>query len=336
MSRYVYLHHPSSLDHDTGAHPERADRIRAIEARLDAERWFGFEREAAPAVSRDVLERVHPASYVDSIDRASAAGGSMLDMDTVASAGSFDAALHAAGAAARAVDLLLSGDAGVTFCALRPPGHHALSTRAMGFCLFNNVAIAAAHAVAREDVERVAVLDWDVHHGNGTNDIFYEDESVLYISIHQAPLYPGSGSLAEDGGGSGAGYTLNLPVPAGSGEGTYFAMLEQVVGPAVRAYAPQLLLVSAGYDAHRDDPLAECSLESESFGVLASAMRALSEELQAPLGFLLEGGYDLDALSDSVAATMRCAKQPAPIAGHANGDLAVAGAREHHGRRWRL
>jgi acetoin utilization deacetylase AcuC-like enzyme len=303
----LYLHHPSSLEHDTGGHPERAERIVAIERELASRAWLGYERQEAPAVPREVLEAVHPREYVEAIQRISAEGGGMLDLDTVASRGSFEAALHAAGGPVHAVDALLDGESGPAFCALRPPGHHAEASRAMGFCLFNNVAVAARFALDVHGVERVLVLDWDVHHGNGTNDIFYDTNEVLYASIHQSPLYPGSGALSESGAGPGEGFTINLPVPSGSGHDEWLALVQHVVAPVAGAYSPRLLFASAGFDAHRDDPLASCRLTEETYAAMAATMRGLSKELQAPLVIVLEGGYDLGALGRSVIATMEAA-----------------------------
>ena len=334
MDRYVYLRHRSSLDHDTGAHPERAARIEAIESRLSACDWAGFEPREAPAAERATIEAVHPASYLDSLAALSEAGGGALDADTVASAGSFDAALHAAGGAVQAVDLLLGGEASAAFCGLRPPGHHAEPARAMGFCLINNVAVAAAHAIGAHGVERVLVLDWDVHHGNGTNDIFYGSDSVLYASLHQWPLYPGSGALSDAGSGDGRGYTVNLPMPPGSGATEWLGAVEHIVAPIALEYRPQLLLVSAGYDAHRDDPLAECMLDTGSYAELAAAMRELSADLGAPLGFVLEGGYDLEALSQSVEATLRGVADRGITATGVEPSEPVAAARAHHARHW--
>jgi acetoin utilization deacetylase AcuC-like enzyme len=330
MAGALYLHHPSSLEHDTGGHPERADRIVAIERELESRAWLGYRREEAPRVARAVLEAVHPPEYVGAIEQLSARGGGMLDLDTVASSGSFEAALHAAGGAVRAVDALLDGVPGPAFCALRPPGHHAESSRAMGFCLFNNVAVAARHALDGHGVERVLVLDWDVHHGNGTNDIFYGTSEVLYASIHQSPLYPGTGALSETGAGEGEGYTINLPVPPGSGHDEWLSLVQQIVAPAARAYEPGFVLVSAGFDAHRDDPLAECTLTEASYAAMAATIRDLAGELAAPLAIVLEGGYDLGALARSVAATMAAAageeaaeEAPAgPLVERARSDLA--------------
>jgi acetoin utilization deacetylase AcuC-like enzyme len=202
------------------------------------------------------------------------------------------------------VDALLAGDARVAFSGMRPPGHHAESAAAMGFCLFNNVAVAARHAVDAHGLERVFVLDWDVHHGNGTNDIFHESSAVLFASLHQSPLYPGTGPLGDVGVGEGEGFTINLPVPPGSGEDQWLALVEHIVIPAARAFEPQLVLVSAGYDAHRRDPLASCLLETSSFGELARHGRALADGLDVPVGAVLEGGYNLEALAGSVVATL--------------------------------
>jgi acetoin utilization deacetylase AcuC-like enzyme len=333
LSGALYLHHPSSLEHDTGGHPERADRLLAIERELASRDWLGYEREEAPAVRRPVLEAVHPPEYVDAIESVSARGGGMLDLDTVASSGSFEAALHAAGGAVRAVDVLLDGTAGPTFCALRPPGHHAEPAQAMGFCLFNNAAVAARHAIDGRGIERVLVLDWDVHHGNGTNDIFYGSSEVLYVSIHESPLYPGTGAMREAGAGPGEGYTINLPVPAGSGHDEWLGLVQHVIVPVARAYAPGLVLVSAGFDAHRDDPLATCMLTEETYAAMAACMRDLARELAVPLGFLLEGGYDLGALARSTAATMAAAagdEEPE----EAPGGPLVERARSHFARWW--
>jgi acetoin utilization deacetylase AcuC-like enzyme len=295
----VYLGHPSSLEHDTGlGHPERADRIRAIEAELEARDWLGFERREAPAVTTEQLLAVHPKSYVDAVRETCARSGA-FDLDTPTSPGSWEAALHAAGGACALVEALLGGEP-AGFSALRPPGHHAEPSRAMGFCLFANVSIAARHALDSLGAERVLVLDWDVHHGNGTNAIFHESPQVLFASLHQYPFWPGSGALSDVGAGPGEGYSLNLPVPAGSGEDEFCGLVEHIVLPAARAYDPDLVLVSAGYDAHRNDPLAACSLDTGSYAQLALLARTLGK----PVGYVLEGGYDLGALAASVAASM--------------------------------
>jgi acetoin utilization deacetylase AcuC-like enzyme len=308
----VFLAHPSSLEHDTGAHPEQPARITAIERELAARDWLGFERVSSPAVERAVLTAVHPEAYVDAIERAAASGVRALDPDTPISPGSFEAALHAAGGAVKMVELLLDGDASYAFSAHRPPGHHATPTRAMGFCLFDNVAVAARFAVDRRGLERVMILDWDVHHGNGTNDIFHASDRVLYVSIHQSPLYPGTGAASDLGAGPGEGFTVNLPVPPGSGDAELRSLVDHVAVPLMSAFAPQLVLVSAGYDAHREDPLAGCLVTDEGFAAISRSVRRGCDAVGAPLGCVLEGGYALGALARSVVATMSELRPDAP------------------------
>ena len=265
--------------------------------------WLGMELVEAPAATREQLERVHTAAHVDSIEELSERGGGPIDLDTVASAGSWNAALHAAGGAVAATESLLS-EGGFAFCGLRPPGHHAEADRAMGFCLFNNVAVAAAHAIAELGVERVLVLDWDVHHGNGTEAIFYDSPQVLYSSIHQSPLYPGTGAATDYGSGDGEGFTVNLPVAPGAGPDEFLSLVQWVVVPIARDWRPGLICISAGYDAHRDDPLANCELDDAAFGDMAATMRDLAAELGAPVLICLEGGYSVGALSRSVVETL--------------------------------
>jgi acetoin utilization deacetylase AcuC-like enzyme len=300
----VFLEHPSSLAHDTGMHPEQPARITAIERELAERGWLGYARLKSKSVERGVLAAVHPEQYIATIEGAASSGGAQLDPDTAVSEGSFVAALHSAGGAVQLVELLLDGATPFGFSCHRPPGHHALPARAMGFCLFNSVAVAAQHALSARSLERVLVFDWDVHHGNGTNDIFHSSSSVLYVSIHQWPLYPGTGPAADTGSGQGTGYTVNLPVPPGSGDDLYRSLVDHVVVPLGRAFEPQLVLVSAGYDAHRDDPLADCSVTDAGFGAMASSIRRLGQELSIPVGAVLEGGYALGPLARSVAATL--------------------------------
>ena len=300
----LYYSHPSSHRHDTGPHPENAGRLVAIEGALERAGWPGLERREAPAATREQILRVHDEAHLDAIERFCAEGGGMVDMDTIASPGSFEAAMNSAGGAATAVESLLGGDARAAFCGLRPPGHHAERDRAMGFCLFNNAAVAATHAIAACGAERVLVLDWDVHHGNGTERIFAASPEVLYASIHQSPLYPGTGAAEYAGEGPGEGYTVNLPVPAGSDSETFLALVEHVVVPIARAYEPGLIVISAGYDAHRDDPLASCAVDTEAYGEMTAAVRDLAAELRVPLLVCLEGGYSPTALADSVLATV--------------------------------
>ena len=301
----LYVSHPSSHRHDTGAHPENAGRLVAIEATLEAAGWAGLERMEAPAATREQLLRVHSDEHVDRIEEFCTAGGGMLDMDTIASAESYDAALHAAGGAAAAAARLLAGEDRFAFCGLRPPGHHAEAATPMGFCLFNNVAVAAMDAIAGGGAERVFILDWDVHHGNGTEAIFAGSAEVYYASIHQWPLYPGTGAAEYRGEGEGEGYTLNLPVAPGSGTDEFLALVQHVVVPAAREFEPGLLIVSAGYDAHRDDPLASCMVETDGYAEMAATMRELGAELGAPVLVCLEGGYSPRALAASVLATVQ-------------------------------
>jgi acetoin utilization deacetylase AcuC-like enzyme len=304
MPAGLYFRHPSSLDHDTGAHPENKARIPAVENELERRGWLGWERREAPAATIAQLERIHPAEHIERIRATSAAGGGWFDADTLASAGSWEAALHAAGGACALVDALSTRETPTGFAGLRPPGHHCERARPMGFCLFNNVAVAAQHALDSHGARRVAIFDWDVHHGNGTNDIFHARSDVLYVSIHQSPLYPGTGPLRDSGSGEGEGYTVNLPVPPGSGEPVWLSLVEHIVVPVLKAFEPDLLLVSAGFDAHRADPLAQCTLTTESFAKMATHVAATARDLGAPFGAVLEGGYDLDALAASVAVTL--------------------------------
>jgi len=296
--------HPSSFEHDTGPHPENAARLTAIEGALEAAGWLGLDRVEAPAATREQLLRVHSPALVAAIEALSEAGGGMIDADTIAGAGSWRAALHAAGGAAFAAERLLSGDAAAAFCGLRPPGHHAERDRAMGFCLFNNVAVAAAHAIESGGAERVLVLDWDVHHGNGTEAIFAASRRVLYASIHQWPLYPGTGPIEYVGEGEGTGYTVNMPVPPGAGPDEFLSLVEQLVIPLVRRFEPDLLAISAGYDAHRADPLASCRLDEATYADMTAAIRGVAAELSAPILVCLEGGYHPHALAASVVATI--------------------------------
>jgi acetoin utilization deacetylase AcuC-like enzyme len=299
-----FFRHHSSLEHDTGfGHPERPDRIRAIEGELEGREWLGWERVEAPAATGEQLLRVHPAEYVQAV-RDHSERSQAFDVDTPTSLGSYEAALRAAGGACALAEALLTGSERIGFSSLRPPGHHAERATAMGFCLFANVAIAARHALDALGAERVMVVDWDVHHGNGTNALFHDSREVLFVSIHQWPFWPGTGALDDVGEGDGEGYSINVPVPAGTGEAAFLSLIEHVVMPVGRQYRPDLILISAGYDAHRHDPLGGLALDTRSYGGMARRMRALGDEVGAPVGAVLEGGYDLQALADSVIETM--------------------------------
>jgi len=306
--RALYFSHPACLEHDprvySPAHPDTPERLIALEAALAERDWLGWERREAPACAEEQLELVHSAAHVRSIRELCARGGGAIDPDTFVGEASFRAALHAAGGACAMTGALLAGEADVGFCAVRPSGHHAERGRAMGFCLFNNIAVAAAVAIAEHGLSRVFVLDWDVHHGNGTAEIFRERSDVLFASIHQWALYPGTGPLADSGSGDGEGYTLNLPVPAGSREPLWLSLIERVVVPVAATFAPELVLISAGFDAHAEDPLAECALRTRSFAEMAVRVREFAREAGAPVGVVLEGGYNHRVLAECVCETL--------------------------------
>jgi acetoin utilization deacetylase AcuC-like enzyme len=314
MADPVLFHHASSLQHDPGLHPEQPARITAIEQAMEARDWLGFARRASPAAARALLEAVHPPRLINGIHELCVMGGGAIDADTIVSPGSWDAALHAAGGAAAMVDALLNGETRLGASVHRPPGHHAERQRSMGFCLFNNIAVAARRARDEHGVDRVLILDWDVHHGNGTQDVFYATDEVLFASIHQWPLYPGTGAASETGTGDGVGTTVNFPVPPGSGDAVYGSLVEHVVVPLARRYAPGLILVSAGYDAHVDDPLASCSVTDAGFATMAASVRALADDLDVPVGVVLEGGYDLGALASGFVATLEVLAGEGPVA----------------------
>src|SRR3954451_369864 len=300
MPAPVLLTHESSLRHDMGPHPERAARIVAIERELEARGGLGWERRASPPVDMDALLAVHPESHVRFIRELCAAGGGMIDADTSVSPDSYEAAMHSAGGAVEAARLVLDGEAPCAFSAHRPPGHHAEPDRAMGFCLFSNAAIAARWAIDSGRCERVMVLDWDVHHGSGTEAAFHDNDEVLVVWIHEWPLYPGTGPASDAGVGDGEGYTVNLPVPGGSGDAVYRSLVEHVVVPIAREFQPRLILVSAGFDAHYADPLASCRVSEAGFAAMTASLRRVGAEVGAPVGLVLEGGYDVGALAGSV------------------------------------
>jgi len=303
-SRPPWLRHDAHLAHDVPGHPERPARIRALEAEMSAHDWFGCERVEAPRADLSLIDAVHAEPFVTALQEMCARGGGRIDADTVALEGTYEAALRAAGGAAALVDALLGEGARTGVSALRPPGHHAETARAMGFCFFDNVAVAARRARDAHGAERVLVLDWDVHHGNGTNEIFHADPGVLFVSIHESPLYPGTGPASDVGSGPGEGYTVNLPVPAGTGDAGYRSLVEHVTGALIADWRPQLVLLSAGFDAHRDDPLAGCRVSEAGYAGMTASIRRAADEVGAALGLVLEGGYDLGALSRSMAALM--------------------------------
>jgi acetoin utilization deacetylase AcuC-like enzyme len=296
----LFATHARYLDHIAGRHhPERPARLDAVIAGVEAADLGEALVPFAPrAATRAELQRVHDAAYVDNVEQFCNGGGGRLDPDTGASPASYEAAVLAAGAGLDAVDRLDQGEADAAFCAVRPPGHHALAARAMGFCLFNSVAVTAAALADRG--ERVLIVDFDAHHGNGTQDLFYDDPRVTYVSMHEWPLFPGTGALNETGHGDAAGSTVNFPFPAGTAGDAYLAAVDDVVLPLAEAWQPTWLLISAGFDAHRLDPLTDMGLTSGDYGLLTQRLVSLVGPRRV-IGFL-EGGYDLDALAASAGA----------------------------------
>ncbi|MDQ2896964.1 MAG: histone deacetylase, partial [Actinomycetota bacterium] len=279
---------------------------------------------------------VHSERHVSFIRELCQSGGGQIDADTYVGEASYEAALHAAGGACELARRLTSGMAEAGFCALRPAGHHAERDRAMGFCLFNNIAIAAEHAIREHGIRRVMVIDWDVHHGNGTAEIFRQRADVLVTDIHQAGLFPGTGALADCGSGPGYGYTVNLPVPRGSDEEVWLSLLEHLIVPIGLEYEPELVLISAGFDAHEADPLGECRLQSSSFGQMTCHVRDLARRLDVPVGAVLEGGYDLEALATSAVATIAALEGSGDVAWGAADPLITPRAASYLAHRWTL
>ncbi|MBN1379909.1 MAG: histone deacetylase family protein [Gammaproteobacteria bacterium] len=294
----LYISHPDCIYHEVPlGHPESSARLQVIEAELKQQgMWDRVQHLVAPEATRDQLERVHSAHHIDRIFKAAPKSGlTPLDPDTSMGPHSLSAALHAAGALVIAVDKVIAGEVNNAFCAVRPPGHHAEHDRVMGFCLFNNVAVAAAHALAVHGLERVAILDFDVHHGNGTQDIFLDEPRVLFCSTHQHPFYPFTGMPVENKN------IINVPLPAGSGGAVFRDAIEQIWLPAIEAFAPQMLFVSAGFDAHRDDPLAQLALDDADFEWVTETIVTLADRYcQGRIVSTLEGGYDEAALARCV------------------------------------
>jgi acetoin utilization deacetylase AcuC-like enzyme len=323
---------PRYAEHDPGrGHPERPVRLRAVLEGLRAAELDGaIDELPARVATRAEIERVHRGSYLDELEAFCRRGGGALDRDTSASAASWDTAVLAAGAGLAAIEALERGEGEAAFCAVRPPGHHAEPGHAMGFCLLNNVAIAAA--AVRDRGQRVLIVDWDAHHGNGTQDMFFADPDVMYVSLHEWPLYPGTGRLDDVGDGAGRGTTVNFPLPEGATGDVYLEALDTVVAPLAERFAPDWVLVSAGFDAHRADPLTGLGLLSGDFADLAGRVSEF-----VPRGrtvAFLEGGYDLDALRDSVAATASAlvggSLRPEPATAGGPGAPVVRAARDLH------
>ncbi|MFB6300844.1 MAG: histone deacetylase family protein [Halobacteriales archaeon] len=291
------------LDHDPGdRHPESPDRLRAI--RRGLQRKHGVEYVSADPASIDAITAVHDPAYIDALEDFCDDGGGSWDPDTVAVEATWMAARYSAGLARWAATAAVAGAAGrqTPFSIGRPPGHHAVADDAMGFCFINNVAVAAESLLTDPDavVDRVAIFDWDVHHGNGTQDIFYDRGDVFYASIHEAGLYPGTGDIQALGEGDGQGTTLNVPFRAGAGDAAYLAALDEAIAPAIARFDPDAFLISAGFDVHQHDPISRIRVTTEGFGHLADRVRSIAEETDAALAFVLEGGYSLDMLADGV------------------------------------
>lgn len=294
---------PLFLQHETGRHPENAGRLRAVHQRLESLRGELSFREGSPkAATDDQLQAVHSPEYLDQLQTLHRRGGGQLDPDTLMSENSLKVARHAAGTACEAVRAVVAGETRRALCLVRPPGHHALATRAMGFCLMNNVAVAAQSARQEHGLDRVLIVDWDVHHGNGTQDLFYDVGQVVFFSIHRYPFYPGTGAREETGTGAGLGATFNIPVEFGTSRDDFFALFEEGLTASVKVARPELILISAGFDAHRLDPIGSLGLETEDFGRLTRLVcEAAEAECQGRIVSLLEGGYHPQALADSVA-----------------------------------
>jgi len=304
MGNPAVFYHPSFLEHETGEHPESKERlVVARQVLLDSGLHVEWVTPDPAPVS--AIARVHDPAHIEFIRETAEKGGDWLDWDTVVSPGSYEAALLAAGSGLTAVDRCLAGGQ-LAFMLVRPPGHHACRSRGMGFCLFNNIAVAAAHALEERGLERILIFDWDVHHGNGTQAAFYDDPRVLFFSTHQRNHYPGTGLAGEIGAGDGTGYTVNVPLRAGASDGAILLVFESLLAPLVRAYNPQIVLVSAGYDSQEGDPLGGLRLSEPAFQWMAARLVALAQEVGAagPLCFL-EGGYVPRRLAASIVSTLR-------------------------------
>lgn len=299
----IYTTHPRYTEHDQPTHSEHAGRIRAVWQRLDESGLKARMQTVAPqAVPTDLILTVHTPDYLELLQRVSAQTRTMLlDADTYAGANSLEIARLSAGGAVAAVDAVMSGAANNGLAAIRPPGHHAMPDHGMGFCLLGNIGIAARYAQQRYGLERVLIVDYDVHHGNGTEAMFYDDPSVLFISTHQFPLYPGTGATTDTGAGRGEGYNINIPLPPNSGDGNYLSVFEKIVLKAAERFAPELILVSAGFDAHWADPLAGMRVTLSGYATMTRDLLRLAERVcGGRIVFVLEGGYNLDALSYGV------------------------------------
>jgi acetoin utilization deacetylase AcuC-like enzyme len=306
VNRVGLIYDPVYLKHDTGIHVENSQRLTTTLSLIEKSEiknklvWL----KPRPATIEE-LSKVHTKEYIYQIEEKCKAGGGWLDSDTVASMSSYKAAIYAAGAAITAVDVVMSSRVDSAFALVRPPGHHATCWHAMGFCLFSNVAVAAKYALSNYSINRVLIIDFDVHHGNGTQDAFYADSNVLYFSTHQYPFYPGTGGLNDIGARDGEGFTVNVPLLAGWGDREYEAVFEDILAPVAMRFKPQLILVSAGFDAHWADDIAQMKVSVSGFARLVEIIKVLSDTLcPGKLAFTLEGGYHHQALSTSILASL--------------------------------
>ncbi len=307
-SRCFIIYDKVYIRHRTGNHPEHPQRLIAITRALE-ECEFSYMLDWVAPVKADLkdLLRVHSAKYIETVKSICGKAGDAyvrLDIDTVVTADSYEAALYAAGGMKKAVDLALGSRCSAAFAPVRPPGHHAMPDRSMGFCIFNNIAIAAKYALEEHNINRILIIDWDLHHGNGLQDVFYSDKRVFYISLHQTHHFPGTGYAEEIGDGAGRGYNLNLPLHAGCGDSEYAYCFTKLVGPIAMAYKPELIIIAGGFDAHSDDPLGLMCVTSGEYGRLAYYIRCIARETGAKIAISLEGGYDLNALQQSVLETV--------------------------------
>lgn len=331
------------LKHDTGlTHPESKERLLSIRQGLQSYPHLkDLKQQSLRPATETELRLVHPVSYIRNIQRNTNKPFTYLDPDTVVCEASYEVAIHAVGGILQMIDSLMSGEIDNGFAFVRPPGHHAEPERAMGFCLFSNVALGAAYALKQFGMERILVVDFDVHHGNGTQKTFYHRQDVLFISTHQFPLFPGTGALSEIGSASGKGFTLNFPLPAGTGDTSYGLLFEKIILPIAKAYRPQLMLVSAGFDAHMEDPLAGMRVTPFGFTSIAHQLKMLADTVcQGKILLVLEGGYHLEGLQESVLRVLdQLCGHPGsvPVSGHSNlFEAILTNARTHFGDHWKF